>query len=392
MKTKSNLNILFFSTFLFFIASFTYCQNLYWAGFAFLGNKDQNYRYPVASDIFEKDKLILSSTLKKTLTFLNRKDITINFDLGKVSSGDAKALAFGLSDESIERILGSYGVTTNYTIYGQVLVFDFIDNKVIANYPVIATSTFTTKTMPTKAEDKKRFITMYLDINDDASIFSQWAKIFEIARVEEAKNIATIGIRNIILSDRTLKNIPARLKENKVFKIRTAQEFEASIASIHNVPLIPYTTGQALGGKGSIGLATRFQDNVSRELILPEKDFVFDILIKGFLKKETESDTQVQHLWGAYINLKLFGYEDSLIFSQSFRKIEKAIFSKSSKVKVLDNWIVNEVVLSNLIFAIMEQVKFQENLKIKELVKKGEDINKIKNDLNKIKEKFDLCI
>ena len=40
----------------------------------------------------------------------------------------------------------------------------------------------------------------------------------------------------------------------------------------------------------------------------------------------------------------------------------------------------------------MEQVKFQENLKIKELVKKGEDINKIKNDLNKIKEKFDLCI
>ena len=47
-----------------------------------------------------------------------------------------------------------------------------------------------------------------------------------------------------------------------------------------------------------------------------------------------------------------------LFFSQSFRKIEKAIFSKSSKFKkVLDNWIVNEVVLSNLIFAIMEQVK-----------------------------------
>ena len=67
--------------------------------------------------------------------------------------------------------------------------------------------------MPTKAEDKKRFITMYLDINDDASIFSQWAKIFEIARVEEAKNIATIGIRNIVLSDRTLKNIPEKLKK-----------------------------------------------------------------------------------------------------------------------------------------------------------------------------------
>ena len=315
MKTKFNLNILFFSIFFFIISSFTYSQNLYWAGFAFLGNKDQNYRYPIASDIYEKDKLLLNSTLRKTLSSINRKDVTINFDLGKVSSGDAKALAFGLSDESTERILSSYGVTTNYSIYGQVLVFDFVDNKILANYPVIATSTFTTKKMPTKAEDYKRFKTMYLDINDDASIFSQLAKIFEIARVEEAKNIATIGIRNIILSDRTLKNIPKRLLKNNVFKTKTAQEFEASIASIHNVPLIPYTTGEALSGKGSIGLATRFQDNVSRELLLPEKDFVFDILIKGFVKKETESDTQVQHLWGAYINLKLLGYE-KLIFSK----------------------------------------------------------------------------
>lgn len=392
MKTKFNLNILFFSIFLFIISSFTYSQNLYWAGFAFLGNKDQNYRYPIASDIYEKDKLLLNSTLRKTLSSINRKDVTINFDLGKVSSGDAKALAFGLSDESTERILSSYGVTTNYSIYGQVLVFDFVDNKILANYPVIATSTFTTKKMPTKAEDYKRFKTMYLDINDDASIFAQWVKMFEIVRVDEAKNIATIGIRNIILSDRTLKNIPKRLLKNNVFKTKTAQEFEASIASIHNVPLIPYTTGEALSGKGSIGLATRFQDNVSRELLLPEKDFVFDILIKGFVKKETESDTQVQHLWGAYINLKLLGYENSLIFSQSFRKIEKAVFSKSAKVKVLDNWIVNEVVLSNLIYAIMEQVKLQEKLKIKELVKKNEDLDKIKNDLNKIKEKLDLCI
>ena len=54
--------------------------------------------------------------------------------------------------------------------------------------------------------------------------------------------------------------------------------------------------------------------------------------------------------------------------------------------------IVNEAVLSNLIYAIMEQVKLQEKLKIKELVKKNEDLDKIKNDLNKIKEKLDLCI
>ena len=36
--------------------------------FAFIGNHDQSFRYPVANEIFENDKLILSSTLKKTLS------------------------------------------------------------------------------------------------------------------------------------------------------------------------------------------------------------------------------------------------------------------------------------------------------------------------------------
>ena len=76
-------------------------QDLYWAGFAFIGNYDQNFRYPVATQIFENDKLILSSTLKKTLPNIKREDINFIFEEGNIESGNAKALAFGLSDESL---------------------------------------------------------------------------------------------------------------------------------------------------------------------------------------------------------------------------------------------------------------------------------------------------
>ena len=392
MLFKFNIFTLTFSFFLYLFSFLSYSQNLYWAGFAFIGNKDQSFRYPIATDIFEQDNSILSGTLRQTLSSIKRTDVNFIFETGKISKGDAISVAFGLSDESLERIIGSYGVTTNYTIYGQVLVFDFVEKKVLANYPVIATSTFTAKDMPSPDEDKKRFETMYLNINDDASIFSQWAKMFEKTKVKESTKMATMGVRDIILSEKTLESMPKSLKKNGVFKSRTAQELEASIASIHNVPLIPYTIGEALGGKGSAGLATRFEDNVSIELKLPEKDFVFDILIRGFKKNETESDVQVQHLWGAYINVKLLGYEDSVIFSHNFRKIEEAIFSKSSEIKVLDNWIVYEVVLSNLIFDVMEQVKLKNEDGMKKLVKKDSDINVIKEGFKKIEEKFAQCI
>ena len=64
-------------------------------------------------------------------------------------------LSFWTIRQSLERIVGSYGVTTNYTIYGQVLVFDFVEKKVLANYPVIAISTFTAKDIPSPDEDKR---------------------------------------------------------------------------------------------------------------------------------------------------------------------------------------------------------------------------------------------
>ena len=143
MLSKLNIFTLIFSFFLYIFSFFSYSQNLYWAGFAFIGNNDQSSRYPIATELFEQNNSVLSSTLKKTLSKIKRTDVNFVFESGKISEGDAISVAFGLSDESIERIVGSYGVTTNYTIYGQVLIFDFVEKKVLANYPVIATSTFT---------------------------------------------------------------------------------------------------------------------------------------------------------------------------------------------------------------------------------------------------------
>ena len=42
------------------------------------------------------------------------------YDLGSIKSGDANAFAFGVMDESIERIVNKFGVTTYYKIFGHL--------------------------------------------------------------------------------------------------------------------------------------------------------------------------------------------------------------------------------------------------------------------------------
>ena len=392
MALKFNTCTLTFSFILYIFSFFSYSQNLYWAGFAFIGNKDQNFRYPVATEIFEQNNRILSSTLKQTLSSIKRKDINFIFESGKISKGDAKAVAFALADESIERTLDKFGVTTKYTIYGQVLIFDFIENKVLANYPVVAISAVTSKEMPSEKKDKDILKTMYLDISDEASIFSQFAKMFENVRVKESASIATIGVRDVIFNEKALQGMPERLKKNGVFKSKIAQELESSIASFHNVPLIPFTIGEALGSKGSAGLATRFDDNVSKELTLPEKDYAFDIIVRGFIKKEQASDAQVQHLWAGFIELKLLGFENSVIFSQKFRHVEEAVFSRVSEAKILDDWILNEIVIANLLIGVTEQIKIKDVEKLSKFVKTGTDVKEIIKNFDKIEEKFAQCL
>ena len=134
----------------FFIIKNILADDLYFAGFAFIGNANQYDRYPVANKLFSEDKVILSKKVKESLKFLNRKDLNIIYDEGTIESGNAKAIAFGLMDEGVERVINKLGVTSHYKIFGQVLIFDYIENKVISNFPVLSRFTIVTENIPNK--------------------------------------------------------------------------------------------------------------------------------------------------------------------------------------------------------------------------------------------------
>ena len=64
---RNTLLTLFFITV--FYSPFVYAKDLYFAGFSFLGNADQDFRYPVAVNLFNKNTTVFKNlrySFKKT--------------------------------------------------------------------------------------------------------------------------------------------------------------------------------------------------------------------------------------------------------------------------------------------------------------------------------------
>ena len=135
MNKFINLSLLLIILY-FFVPYTLISKDLHFAGFSFMGNADQSFRYPVADKMFKENNTIFKEPLDEALSKLNRNDINLIYDLGTISSGDALSIAFCVFDESIERFSTKEGVTNAYKIFAQILVFDFNEKS---NYKLSST-------------------------------------------------------------------------------------------------------------------------------------------------------------------------------------------------------------------------------------------------------------
>ena len=123
LKAFKKILIIYIFLTVFLISFSAKSNNFYFAGFSFLGNADQDFRYPVAVSLFNKNPIIFKDPLGNALVNLRREDINFIQELGTISSGEAVAIAFALMDEVIERFSINEGVMNSYKIFAQILVF-----------------------------------------------------------------------------------------------------------------------------------------------------------------------------------------------------------------------------------------------------------------------------
>ncbi len=385
LKAFKKILIIYIFLTVFLISFSAKSNNLYFAGFSFLGNADQDFRYPVAVSLFNKNPIVFKDPLGTALLNLQREDINFIQELGSISSGEAVAVAFALMDEAIERFSINEGVMNSYKIYAQILVFDFNEKKVITNYPVLVQKEVLTNSIPNTEFDFEQLKDMYLNTNNKSSIFRYWVEELEDAKVLNPGTLH-LQIRNVKLDAAVVNQIPQNLAMNNLLKVRSAQKLEYHISSKQNVPLLPYTIGQI--GNFKKGLVARFSDSIEYDLTLPEADFVMDLLIREFKNITVDRGKFEVKVYGAFITLKVIEPLTNTIYLDSkFDFKNELVIPKSENFKILDEWDVYQRTQDALFSRLAKQISEQDSEKLDIIT----GTKNIKNQLTKFEEIINKC-
>ncbi len=336
--------------------SVTNAQDLYFAGFSFIGDTTQNDNYPVAYSIFKSNPEILNRELNASLKKLKRTDLNIIKDeLGKQKSGNALALAYGLQKEAYATYQVEGGYQSKFEITGLIYVFDYADreHKLLTSIPTGKSLSLITPAKLSRNEINKVFEAMYLasknqkiyDTNLTTSVFDDWVSnksqlSLENAKIFRASQEKRLQLRAVDLDDAVKKQVLGNsdyIKDEKSLKAETARNFESYLSSYQNVPVLPssFSVGQALAGT----MIARFGDT-TYELKIPPPDYVIDLNVREF-KKASVVDNKVYdaHVYGAFITLKVLQPDlNDVRLDSKFNYKDEIKVPKNYKLKIEDDW------------------------------------------------------
>jgi hypothetical protein len=357
---KPLIKLLFFLI-LFHIASAVKGQDLYFAGFSFIGAATENENYPVAISIYKANSSLLNQQLSESLRKLKRTDLNLIRDSGSIKSGNAVALAYGLQKETLAEYQVEGGYQTKFEIIGAIYVFDFSDSehKLITNIPTQISITVPSPNKLSGQEVRGYFENLYLPgknivpykiirIDDDSgvaipSVFDDWVNRLETASIERAKSYNKLQIRNIDIDPVVQSQLTNSkyIKDIRSLKNETARNFESYLSKYQKVPLLPYAIGQAIGSSTN-GMVARFNDT-NFDIKIPPPDFAVDILIREFKKTFVDNKVYDGYIYGAFVTLKIVraGFNDVKEEVKSEFKFSNKFeiqVPKSYKLKIEDDW------------------------------------------------------
>ena len=272
--------------FLLVLTSHVYSKDLHYAGFFLMSHQDVKKELPNSFDSIyssEEKYQTFSKVIESLIDKTNNPHYTISKNLGKINKGDALAFGLALTGESIDTYkVQSTKVANDIYLKFNILVFDFKDRVLIFNMP------FTFTINQYGSLDKNQITDLIYDslINKNTNEVSFETILKEnISKIPENFQPLRVGINKVEIDPEI--NLPKDLSA-EIFKIQSAQRFEAKISENSGVPLIPYSIGSIKDRK--LGLLSKFSDQADFFLKMPEPDIAFNLTIKPFKSLQKKVD------------------------------------------------------------------------------------------------------
>ena len=355
---------------------------VFYSGFSFSNTYESNSNQVKFALNLIKEKnedgidIISSKLLKKIKNIeLNRIDLDTEnlLDFSKYPD-NAVVMSVALQHEEFTQ---EYNFSSNtymgfYDSYFQILFYDFSDKNLIASIPF----DFEIPILSKEKIDKEKIINRVRDFYLKDNPFQELDKKinqFEIKR----KYSSRIGVTNVNIQERAFEEMPVGSKQIKdSYKNLIAQTFTKRLSKHHNVAIVPYMEGQAIGKT----MKLRFiQTDEIYSIKLPNPDFHIHINLKGFKKVLAQSTaSQDLYLYGSFIDLKFFQPDlNEIYFDEALRGVTKIKIPKGqSEINDWRKYYYNlEILFNNFSKNIIKQDKKW----LKEATK-----NKIKKDLKNL--------
>ena len=300
---------------------------VFYAGFSFSNTYESNVTYAKYTSSLIKEKNpetgidIVSSKLLERIkkSKFNKIDVDTEnlLDFSKYPD-NAIVMSVVLQHEEFTREFNYSSKTYNvfYDAYFQILFYDFSDKNLIASIPFDFEITILSKDKLDKKQILSRIKSFYL--NDEP--FKELDKKINKFNVKRKYN-RRIGITNINIENRAFEEMPNNFKENQnSIKNLIAQTFSKRLSMHHNIAIVPYLEGQAIGKS----MKMRFvQTDEIYSVKLANPDYHIHINLKGFKKVlHQTSDVEDLYLYGSFIDLKIFQPDlDKIYFNESLRGV-----------------------------------------------------------------------
>ena len=140
-----------------------------------------------------------------------------------------------------------------------------------------------------------------------------------------------------MLEDAVLNQLPNNsnyIKDKGALISETARNFERNLSSNQNVPVLPYSTGRAIGSS----MIARFSDT-SFEIKIPPPDFVIDITVREFKKAFIDNKVYDGFVYGAFATIKLIQPDlNDIKLESKFNYKDELKSPKGYKVSIEDDW------------------------------------------------------
>ena len=275
----------------------------------------------------------VDATFGRAIDSVTNDGVVFAKHLGDSDSGDALSIVLALDRENVWSTEMRGGVSIAYDISAQLLTFDFAEKKIVGAFPIHIRYFDFVDERRSEAEHVSVMRQLVLDQDFPVNLLDEFLDLASRITLRRSYG-GYLRVRTVRLADNAETYLDEKGFDHDAYRTWIAQVFSQSLSRGLEMPILPYTTGHAIGGK----IAGRFANGQAFTFAIPPADYVVDLRVRGMVRKKLD-ETRSRTAWSFVFGLGVAALEPisgTVYINADFQKGKVKVVSNSQAG--VDDW------------------------------------------------------